>query len=313
MHLQVTQGSGRCLGIPRPCPRSARATSLRCRAEKETAPGKAKQEAEPGFGLKAIWTAAEKFGDALGRRKGQPVSSQPESLPQTRQMSRAEVIASLREDYNNNYFVSGTGSMEAYEPDCEFADPFASFRGTQRFKKNVGNLGGLAQNVKCDILDWRETEDSVATKWRFSAVLDLPWRPLLAAKGGTTHFLSKDTGRVEKHLEMWDTEPQRVLKTLLKPTAKVPTNQWETFFMALSVGDALGVWFAISSPALKGAAILFTDFFVFDLIRGKGLQGSLVGWGQEICYILALACVLTEGIKFAQGMQGGETGTGGRF
>ena len=118
---------------------------------------------------------------------------------------------------------------------------------------------------------------------------------------------------------MWDTEPQRVLKTLLKPTAKVPTNQvehsgspivlesapfshliyacdaamgtgsflvicsllphpacvlmqWETFFMALSVGDALGVWFAISSPALKGAAILFTDFFVFDLIRGKGLQ-----------------------------------------
>ena len=60
------------------------------------------------------------------------------------QMSRAEVIASLREDYNNNYFVSGTGSMEAYEPDCEFADPFASFRGTQRFKKNVGNLGGLA-------------------------------------------------------------------------------------------------------------------------------------------------------------------------
>ena len=40
------------------------------------------------------------------------------------------------------------------------------------------------------------------------------------------------------------------------------------------------------------------------------MQGSLVGWGQEICYILALACVLTEGIKFAQGMQGGETGTG---
>ncbi len=45
------------------------------------------------------------------------------------QMTRAEVIASLKEDYNNNYFVSGTGAMEAYEPDCEFADPFASFRG----------------------------------------------------------------------------------------------------------------------------------------------------------------------------------------
>ena len=36
---------------------------------------------------------------------------------------------------------------------------------------------------------------------------------------------TQDTGKVEKHLEMWDTEPQRVLRTLLKPTAKVPTNQ----------------------------------------------------------------------------------------
>ena len=44
-------------------------------------------------------------------------------------MTRAEVIASLKEDYDNNYFVSGAGAMEAYEPDCEFADPFASFRG----------------------------------------------------------------------------------------------------------------------------------------------------------------------------------------
>ena len=44
------------------------------------------------------------------------------------------------------------------------------------------SVSAYRQNVKCDILDWRETEDSVATKWRFSAVLDLPWRPLLAAK-----------------------------------------------------------------------------------------------------------------------------------
>lgn len=33
--------------------------------------------------------------------------------------------------------------MAAYAPDCLFADPFASFRGTERFKRNVSNLGGL--------------------------------------------------------------------------------------------------------------------------------------------------------------------------
>lgn len=37
----------------------------------------------------------------------------------------------------------GVGEMEAYEPDCTFADPFTSFDGVERFKKNVSNLGGL--------------------------------------------------------------------------------------------------------------------------------------------------------------------------
>lgn len=42
-----------------------------------------------------------------------------------------------------NYFVSGKGDMEAYDPECLFADPFAGFNGVQRFKQNVSNLGGL--------------------------------------------------------------------------------------------------------------------------------------------------------------------------
>lgn len=33
--------------------------------------------------------------------------------------------------------------MEAYDPDCLFADPFAGFNGVDRFKQNVSNLGGL--------------------------------------------------------------------------------------------------------------------------------------------------------------------------
>ena len=38
---------------------------------------------------------------------------------------------------------AGVGEMEAYEADCTFADPFTSFNGVERFKKNVSNLGGL--------------------------------------------------------------------------------------------------------------------------------------------------------------------------
>ncbi len=38
---------------------------------------------------------------------------------------------------------AGVGEMEAYDADCTFADPFTSFNGVERFKKNVSNLGGL--------------------------------------------------------------------------------------------------------------------------------------------------------------------------
>jgi hypothetical protein len=33
--------------------------------------------------------------------------------------------------------------MGAYAEDCYFADPFAGFKGTERFVKNVRNLGGM--------------------------------------------------------------------------------------------------------------------------------------------------------------------------
>jgi hypothetical protein len=58
-------------------------------------------------------------------------------------MSKEEVIEAIREDYAADYFISGKGEMAAYDPQCLFADPFVSFRGVERFKKNVSNLGGL--------------------------------------------------------------------------------------------------------------------------------------------------------------------------
>ena len=46
--------------------------------------------------------------------------------------------------------------------------------------------------MRLDVYDWKEEEgaDCVVTKWRFSCILDLPWRPLLAAAGaGHTQLL----------------------------------------------------------------------------------------------------------------------------
>lgn len=40
-------------------------------------------------------------------------------------------------------------------------DDFAGFRGVDRFKKNVSNLGGLTENVDLKITSWDEREDSL--------------------------------------------------------------------------------------------------------------------------------------------------------
>ena len=62
--------------------------------------------------------------------------------PSHQVMERADVLAEIRRDYEENkYFVSGQGDMASYAPDCEFSDPFVSFRGVDRFRANVSNLG----------------------------------------------------------------------------------------------------------------------------------------------------------------------------
>ena len=59
----------------------------------------------------------------------------------------------------------------------------------------------------------------------------------------------QETGRVIKHIEAWDVEPSAVVRSLLKPSSRAPTNSWVKFFKAVDGGDAAGAWTA-ASPAL---------------------------------------------------------------
>ena len=107
------------------------------------------------------------------------------------QLSRREVLEQIKDDYKKNYFVNGAGDMNAYEEDCLFTDPFSGFKGTQRFKKNVSNFGNFLEDVQLDVLDFREVDNGLSTRWRFGATLKFPWRPRLAAAGRTTHIFSE--------------------------------------------------------------------------------------------------------------------------
>jgi hypothetical protein len=102
-----------------------------------------------GLGLKAAWVGAEVFGEIMGRGKQQADEQQPSSSTATAVTATGgvktmdQVLDSIRADYAEDYFISGKGEMADYDPQCVFADPFVSFKGTERFKKNVSNLGAL--------------------------------------------------------------------------------------------------------------------------------------------------------------------------
>ena len=89
----------------------------------------------------------------------------------------------------------------------------------------------------------------------------------------------QETGRVEKHIEMWDVEPGRVLKRLLKPASKTPTSRWETFMLSVHEGDAKGMWLAASAPILTYSA---------PVVGVSLLTKALTGHGLPVRYLLLL-------------------------
>jgi hypothetical protein len=211
------------------------------------------EEKDASVGLKAAWYGAEALGKVVGKDAGGD-DDEDETAEGVVVVDRASAIASIREDYSQEYFVTGKGKMRSYAKDCEFSDPFVSFKGLERFKQNVGNLGGMMRDVDLKITSFEETEEGVATEWRFSCVLDLPWRPALAASGGTRHVIDEETNSVVKHIERWDVEPGKVLKQLLKPASKIPESQAEVFMTSLGAGDFVGVLGAAAPALLKVSA-----------------------------------------------------------
>jgi hypothetical protein len=146
-------------------------------------------------------------------------------------------VDGLRADYDRVYFVTGNLDRRLYEKECVFADPFVSFTGLERFKKNLDNLGSFMEDVQLVVDDFSATENTastsnspggdgdgdgggeVTTQWKFKCTLNLPWKPVLAASGGTRHVFNK-RNKMEQHIESWNIDPSIALRQLLRPGKK---------------------------------------------------------------------------------------------
>ncbi|XP_026379810.1 uncharacterized protein LOC113274631 [Papaver somniferum] len=132
-------------------------------------------------------------------------------------IERDQVVKTIKQDFERSYFVTGNLTLDAYEEECEFADPASSFKGLRRFKRNCSNFGSLVENSKMKLMKWEDFDVKGIGHWRFSCTLLFPWRPILSATGYTEYYFDPQSGRVCRHIEHWNVPKSALFKQMLRP------------------------------------------------------------------------------------------------
>ena len=138
-------------------------------------------------------------------------------------VSLQSIANTIRNEYESIFWVTGNMDLSLWREDCTFADPFSFFGGpgaTQRFKANADNLGRFVLDPTMRITSFTIDEDdyTVAVGWIYSSKLKLPWKPVLAASGVTTHYIDRPSGLIYRYEERWKSNPWDVVKRLFVPT-----------------------------------------------------------------------------------------------
>lgn len=131
---------------------------------------------------------------------------------------RALVVDAIKDDFQRSYFVTGNLTLNAYEENCEFADPAGSFKGLSRFKRNCTNFGYLVETSNMKLMKWEDFEDKAIGHWRFSCTLSFPWKPILSATGYTEYYFNEKSGKVCRHIEHWNVPKMALLKQIIQPS-----------------------------------------------------------------------------------------------
>ena len=176
---------------------------------------------------KGVWFATELFGKASALlRADAPGVDPPVSEGAAAPASLEEAVRRLATDYHGTaadprpYFLTGIMDSELYDTQCEFADPFVSFEGRERFEANLRNLaGGFIIGSQCRVLDastdLNANPPSYTTRLLVKLQLGLPWRPVLAWVWGVEHVFDPESHLVVKHIERWEVSAAEGVRQLL--------------------------------------------------------------------------------------------------
>ncbi|PPD81049.1 hypothetical protein GOBAR_DD22027 [Gossypium barbadense] len=188
--------------------------TIRCNGKnsKSNLPTTTQESAPENVLLKVAWYGSELLGIAASYLRS------PSKVEEAAQKDLKLGLDGKEIAINIFVLKSGQLTLDAYEEDCEFADPAGSFKGLRRFKRNCTNFGSLIEKSNMKLMKWEDLENKGVGHWRFSCVMSFPWRPILSATGYTEYFFDARSGKVCRHVEHWNVPKMALLKQLLKPT-----------------------------------------------------------------------------------------------
>ncbi|KAF9687848.1 hypothetical protein SADUNF_Sadunf02G0135800 [Salix dunnii] len=272
----------------------------RCIRERPTSnSSSSKRESEPENALlKVAWYSSELLGIAASFFRSPSNSSTEASEKDIKlgkdvsgAIDRAVVVETIKEDFQKSYFVTGSLTLEAYEENCEFADPAGSFEGLQRFKRNCTNFGLLIEKSNMKLTKWEDFEDKGIGHWRFSCVMSFPWKPILSATGYTEYYFDEQSGRVCRHVEHWNVPKMALLKQLLKPS--------QVFMILMYIFETyldLRQHAALKLPTLPKTLKGVISQEKFEKSRAYSLDKSHFNFVHEFVTILLDSAILFYGI-----------------
>ncbi|KMT13594.1 hypothetical protein BVRB_4g081940 isoform C [Beta vulgaris subsp. vulgaris] len=117
-----------------------------------------------------------------------------------------DILAILKSDYDNAYFVTGIFTSSIYAEDCLFEDPTINFRGRDLYSRNLKLLVPFFEQPSIVLKSIEKGVDAgsdfVLANWSLRTYLKLPWRPLIAIEGSTIYDLN-DKYKIVRHVERW--------------------------------------------------------------------------------------------------------------
>jgi hypothetical protein len=120
---------------------------------------------------------------------------------------------------------------------------------------------------------------------------------MLALKhaGHTTYVTDKDTGRVVRHIEEWDTDPVEVLKRLAVPSSKNPKSRKAKLVLNASRGDMFSLFQVALMSVTALASVVLTLTVAWRLHMH---QGAAPFWGSPEGSFYSLAFIVVSALSF---------------